>query len=66
MCGRAGDPEGSPERAMYEAGRVKLKLQWRPEEVRDSRILDEGKLQAMSRASPTERQSGLKMAKFQG
>jgi hypothetical protein len=57
------DPAGSPE-VMCEAVRVKSKLQWRTQEVRDARNICQGKLHATNGARPRERTYGLKKSRL--
>lgn len=60
--------QADPERATQEALRVKPKRQWRLQEHRDARNVElcQGKLQAVSRASPREWPCGLQLARPQG
>ena len=57
MCGRGVPAERPQETTLCEAVKVKPRLPWRPQDVRDARDLDtfQGKLLAGSGTSPRER-----------
>jgi hypothetical protein len=60
VCGRIDSLWAVPEKAMHKDVRVKLKLQWRPQEFRDARNMEHlwGKPQAVSGARPRKRLQG--------
>lgn len=55
-----------PKRPLFEAAKVKLKFQWRPEQRHPSKDIHEAKLYAESRAGPREKLCIFHREKLQG